>query len=63
MTMATKPQSKPALTRSQQLFQNATTEIQAILKSVLAQEREVRHLQRRHNIHQDILDHVKKLVR
>jgi len=58
------PTSKTAgRTRSQDAFLNASEETQQLVRSVLRDERDVMHLKRRPEIHQKILDHVKRIVR
>jgi hypothetical protein len=58
------PPSKTAdRTRSQDAFLNASEETQQLVRSVLRDERDVMHLKRRPEIHQKILDHVKRIVR
>jgi len=56
------PQST-TYTRSQEAFLKSTEEIQGLVRSVLRDERDVMHLRRRPEIHQKILDHVKRIVR
>jgi vacuolar-type H+-ATPase subunit H len=50
-------------TRAQQIFKDAPEELQKLIKDVLAEERKVMHKERRPNIHQNIYDHVKRLIR
>ncbi len=64
MTLVAEPTSKTAdRTRSQDAFLNASEETQQLVRSVLRDERDVMHLKRRPEIHQKILDHVKRIVR
>ena len=63
MTMASKSSTTKKLTRSQEAFVAAPRELQDLMKSVLAEEREVMHLRRRADIHQSILEHVKRIIR
>jgi hypothetical protein len=51
------------MTRSQKVFVEAPEPIQRLIRQVLSEERQVRHLQNRQNIHQKILDHVRSIVR
>jgi len=60
--MSTDP-SKSKYSRSQEAFLQASEEVQNLLRSVLRDEREVMHLKRRPEIHQKILEHVKRIVR
>lgn len=57
----TLPHAAPS--RAQQLFKEAPEELQKLIKDVLAEERKVMHKERRPNIHQNIYDHVKRLIR
>ena len=58
------PTQQPATyTRSQEAFLKSAEEIQQLVRSVLRDERDVMHLRRRPEIHQKILDHVKRIVR
>jgi len=55
--------SKSKHSRSQEAFLQASEDVQNLLRSVLRDEREVMHLKRRPEIHQKILEHVKRIVR
>lgn len=55
--------SKSKYSRSQETFLQATEDVQNLLRSVLRDEREVMHLKRRPEIHQKILEHVKRIVK
>ena len=61
--MAEKKTINAPLTRSQQEFTKARDEIKDLIRSVLKEERDVMHLRRRSDIHQTILDHVKRLIK
>lgn len=50
-------------TPSQKEFLKSPDEIRELIRNVLASEREVMHLQRRPEIHQKILNHVKSAIR
>ena len=49
--------------RAKKTFTKASAECQEVIKQVLRYEREVRHLQRRTDIHTKIYDTIKKVVR
>ncbi len=53
----------PNPTRAQQIFKDASEEQKKLIKDILAEERKVMHKERRPNIHQNIYDHVKRLIR
>jgi hypothetical protein len=50
------------LTRSQKLFLQAPEEIQKLLRDILKEEREVMHLLRRPEIHQKIVNLVRRHI-
>ena len=49
--------------RAIQIFGSATDEQQKLIKQILSDEREVQHLQRRPDIHANIYDHVRRLIK
>lgn len=61
MSEETKPPTKA--TRAQQIFKDSPEELKKLIKNLLEEERKVMHKQRRPNIHQNIYDHVKSLIR
>ena len=50
-------------TRAQQIFKDSPDELKMLIKDILEEERKVMHKLRRPNIHQNIYDHVKRLIR
>ncbi len=50
-------------TRAQQVFQDTPDDLKKLIKTVLEEERKVMHKQRRPHIHQNIYDHVKRIIR
>ena len=52
----------PDETRSQQEFKKAPEPIQELVKAVMKEERPVMHMRHRPNIHQKLLDHIKRIV-
>jgi vacuolar-type H+-ATPase subunit H len=61
MPEETKPPA--GATRAQQIVKEAPEELQKLIRDILAEERKVMHKERRPNIHQNIYDHVKRLIR
>lgn len=61
--MPVTPPRTPERTRSQEVFSNASEDTKQLIRSVLRDEREVMHLKRRPEIHQKILEHVKRIVK
>ena len=59
----TKPASSPSDTRARQIFKQAGTDCQEVIKQVLHEERGVMHLLRRNEIHTKIYDIIKRVVR
>lgn len=59
------PHAKPPgpNSRSIEIFKSATEEHQKLIKQILSDEREVQHLQRRPDIHANIYDHVRRLIK
>ena len=50
-------------TRAQELFKGATSEYQVLIRDCLKEERDVMHLKRRSDIHQRLLDHIKRVIK
>lgn len=50
-------------TRAQHVFKDSPEDMKKLIKTILEEERKVMHKQRRPNIHQNIYDHVKRIVR
>lgn len=50
-------------TRAQDIFKNASTDIQILIRDFLKDERDVMHLQRRNDIHQRLYDHIKRVIK
>jgi hypothetical protein len=57
------PQPAQGESRARQIFLSASPVTQTLIRSVLAEEREVQHLLRRPEIHRNILEHVKQEVK
>lgn len=55
------PTPRP-LTASQRTFREASPEIRDLVKRVLQEERKVSHMDKRRDIHNLILEHVKKVI-
>jgi hypothetical protein len=45
------------------IFSNTTPCVQALIKEILREERDVQHLSRRSDIHARIYDHVRRLIK
>jgi len=45
------------------IFKSAPEELQKLVREILEEERKVQHKQRRPNIHQNIYDHVKRVIK
>lgn len=50
-------------TRAQQIFIDSPEDLKKIIKVILEEERLVMHKQRRPKIHENIYDHIKRVVR
>jgi len=61
MSNETPPPAKA--TRAQQIFKDSPDELKKLIKDILEEERKVMHKSRRPKIHQNIYDHVKRLIR
>jgi hypothetical protein len=59
---APRPQSAN-LSRAQQVFKSSPEELQRLIREILEEERKVMHKLRRPNIHQNLYDHVKRVIR
>jgi hypothetical protein len=53
----------PDTLSAKEIFSTVEPEYQALIREVLAQEREVMHLKKRHEIHSDIYNHVKRIIK
>ncbi|MBU6302396.1 MAG: hypothetical protein KGS60_12625 [Verrucomicrobia bacterium] len=61
--MPDQPQPPTNLTRAQQTFKSSPEELQRLIREILEEERKVMHKLRRPNIHQNLYDHVKRVIR
>lgn len=52
-----------ATTGSKEHFAKASEDVQHLIKCILQEERQVMHMRRRDDIHKNILEHVKRLVK
>jgi hypothetical protein len=62
MADITKEKTK-SLTRAQEIFKTASPEYQVLIKDILKEERDVMHLMRRSDIHQNIYGHVRRVIK
>jgi hypothetical protein len=51
------------LSRAQEIFKNANPEYKELIRDFLKEERDVMHLKRRSDIHQRLLDHIKRVIK
>lgn len=51
------------LTRAQEIFKSVKDDYKNLLKNILRDERCVMHLQRRRDIHQNIYDHIRRVIK
>ena len=49
--------------RSVQIFMSASEDIKKVIKEILAEERNVQHLQRRSEIHSKIYNHIRRIIK
>jgi hypothetical protein len=56
-------QPEHKITRAQEIFKNAKTEYQTLIRDILKEERDVMHLKRRSDIHQRLYDHIKRVIK
>ncbi|HNW34809.1 MAG TPA: hypothetical protein PKM25_07755 [Candidatus Ozemobacteraceae bacterium] len=61
MTNTSEPTQK--LTRAQEIFKSAKPEYQALIRDILGEEREVMYAKRRQDIHTNIYDHVRRVIK
>ena len=55
--------NKRALSRAQEIFKGAKPEYKELIRDFLKEERDVMHLKRRSDIHQRLLDHIKRVIK
>lgn len=55
--------NKRALSRAQEIFKGAMPEYKELIRDFLKEERDVMHLKRRSDIHQRLLDHIKRVIK
>ncbi len=48
---------------AKEIFMDANSEYQNLIRDILSEERKVMHLQRRNDIHQRIYDHVRRIIK
>ena len=51
------------LSRAQDIFKSANPEYKELIRDFLKEERDVMHLKRRSDIHQRLLDHIKRVIK
>ena len=56
-------ESPPAGTQARQIFKDASSELQMLIRDILKEEREVMHLKRRNDIHQRIYEHIRRVIK
>ncbi len=54
---------KTNLSRAQEIFKAANPEYKELIRDFLKEERDVMHLKRRSDIHQRLLDHIKRVIK
>ncbi len=52
-----------SVTRAQEIFKSANPEYKELIRDFLKEERDVMHLKRRSDIHQRLLDHIKRVIK
>ena len=55
--------SSARLSRAQELFRSTNPEYKELIRDFLKEERDVMHLKRRSDIHQRLIDHIKRVVK
>lgn len=61
--MAEQAKAPAKMNRAQEIFKSSPEELKELIKAILNEERKVMHKLRRPNIHQNIYDHVKRVIR
>ncbi len=51
------------LSRAQEIFKGANPEYKELIRDFLKEERDVMHLKRRSDIHQRLIDHIKRVIK
>lgn len=51
------------LTRAQEIFKGAKPEYQTLIRDILKEERDVMYFKRRHEIHQRLYDHIRRVIK
>jgi len=51
------------LSRAQEIFKGTSPEYKELIRDFLKEERDVMHLKRRSDIHQRLLDHIKRVIK
>lgn len=57
------PDTSARATRAQEIFKAAKPEYKELIRDFLRDERDVMHLKRRSDIHQRLLDHIKRVIK
>lgn len=51
------------LTRAQTIFKSAKPEYQTLIRDILKEERDVMYFKRRHEIHQRLYEHIRRVIK
>lgn len=51
------------LTLAQEIFKNAKPEYQTLIRDILKEERDVMFFKRRHEIHQNLYEHIRRVIK
>lgn len=51
------------LTRAQEIFKSAKPEYQTLIRDILKEERDVMYFKRRHEIHQRLYEHIRRVIK
>lgn len=59
------PSDEPTkkLTRAQEIFKSAKPEYQTLIRDILKEERDVMYFKRRHEIHQRLYEHIRRVIK
>lgn len=52
-----------SLTRAQEIFKSAKPEYQTLIRDILKEERDVMYFKRRHEIHQRLYEHIRRVIK
>jgi len=58
-----RPEQQKTLTQAQEIFKKAKPEYQTLIRDILKDERDVMYLKKRTEIHKNLYEHIKRVIK